>query len=160
MTKEQEKISEKNKYKAWGYFVSIGAIPKDAKKYSYVLHHIDPSWKHNDIERYIQWNPEDLVIMTRAEHVKLHWEYDREIRIQHISEGNKGKKCGIPRDLETRKKISESLTGRHISEEAKKKVSEFRKGKKHSEETKKKTSESMKQAWAKRRMNAACTENK
>lgn len=37
-----------------------------------VLHHKDPTMRYNNPERYKQWNPEDLVVMTRAEHVKLH----------------------------------------------------------------------------------------
>ena len=37
-----------------------------------VLHHKDPTMRYNNPERYRQWNPEDLVVMTRAEHVKLH----------------------------------------------------------------------------------------
>ena len=37
-----------------------------------VLHHKDPTMRYANPERYKQWNPEDLVVMTRAEHVKLH----------------------------------------------------------------------------------------
>ena len=37
-----------------------------------VLHHIDPSLRHNDRERYEQWNIEDLVVMERSEHIKFH----------------------------------------------------------------------------------------
>lgn len=45
---------------------------------------------------------------------------------------------------ETKKKISQALTGKKISEEAKQKIREFNLGKKHSEETKRKMSESHK----------------
>ena len=65
MTKEQEKISCKNRIKARHLLGIYGR--KDL-----ALHHIDPSWKENDIERYIQWNLEDLVIMNFAEHSRLH----------------------------------------------------------------------------------------
>ena len=37
-----------------------------------VLHHKDPTMRYTNPERYKQWNPEDLVVMTRAEHTKLH----------------------------------------------------------------------------------------
>ena len=45
---------------------------------------------------------------------------------------------------EARKKVSESLKGKNVSEETRKKLSEANRGKKHSEESKKKISESLK----------------
>ena len=63
LTKEQRKISDANHKKAAEFF----KLQK-----GWVLHHIDPSWRHNDIERYIQWNIEDLVMMTNEEHTRLH----------------------------------------------------------------------------------------
>ena len=159
MTKEQERISELNKQKAWDYFVSIGAIPKDAKKYSYNLHHIDPSWRHNDVERYIQWNIPDLIPMTTSEHTKLHWKLDYEGRCNSLK--GHGHSCSE----ETKNKISESLKGnipwnkglkgaQIMSDETKMKISEANKdkvgelngfyGKQHSEEWKKTHSDTMK----------------
>lgn len=45
MTKEQKNISYKNR----------NALRKKLglHGYEYVLHHINPDWKHNDVERYI-----------------------------------------------------------------------------------------------------------
>lgn len=140
LTEEQKKISKLNKKKAWDYFVEIGDIPKDTKC-RYVLHHIDPSWRHNDVERYILWLPEDLVVMPNSEHSKLHWKLDYDERCGALKEH--------PVSEETKRKISERKKGYRHTDEAKKKMSEAKKGKpsnlkgKHlSEETKRKISES------------------
>lgn len=137
-TKEQESISLKNRVKAAEYF-KLNELNKD-NPYAYVMHHKDPSLKHNDIERYIQWNIEDLEVMDFKEHSSLH---------------HKGKTLSE----ETKRKISESLKGRtspnkgkHLipwnkgksgiySEETKRKISEASKGRKHSEEQNRKMSE-------------------
>lgn len=98
-----------NHTKAWDYFVSIGKIPANAKKNEYVLHHIDYALKDNDIERYNSWNPEDLVVMTRSEHMQLHCNLRKLIYgdcfINRKPHCNKGK----TRTEETKEKISESL---------------------------------------------------
>lgn len=49
MTKEQERISKANHSKAVEYFKSTGEWFEGCN-----LHHIDPSWQYEDIERYIQ----------------------------------------------------------------------------------------------------------
>ena len=54
---------------AWKFFWPEG---NGKAKPGYVLHHIDPSWRHEDPERYAQWRPEDLVMMTNSDHTKLH----------------------------------------------------------------------------------------
>lgn len=113
MTEEQKKISKKNNKKARKYF--------GLKGYEYVLHHINTDWKHNDVERYIQWNIEDLVVMTRAEHQKLHAstangmlgknhkeESKHKISIHHNS--NSGHR--IPHTDDGKKHISESKKGK------------------------------------------------
>lgn len=64
-TKEQCKISEKNRIAARKHFGIYG-------KRNLVLHHKDTSLRSNNIERYILWLPEDLVILTVSEHSKLH----------------------------------------------------------------------------------------
>lgn len=46
----------------------------------------------------------------------------------NLAEGGSATFKGIPRTEEVKRKISETLTGRHLSEEHKKKVSEFMKG--------------------------------
>lgn len=63
----------------------------------------------------------------------------------NIDKGGRG--GGYEKPLETRKKLSNAMKGRHHSEETKRKISESLKGHKgcvHSEETKKKLSESHK----------------
>ena len=126
LTKEQRKISNANHKKAAEFF----KLQK-----GWVLHHIDPDWRYNDIERYILWDPFDLVMMTNEEHTRIH-------------------QRGKNKSEEHRNKISESLKGKKLSEETKKKMSEARKGKSTwnkglktgslSEETKKKISTSHK----------------
>ena len=130
LTKEQEKISRDNHKKAAEFF---------KLQRGWVLHHIDPDWRHNDIERYILWDPFDLVMMTKAEHTRIHR------RGKPRSDETKKKmreslKVSMASE-ETRKKLSESHKGKKLSEETKKKMSEANKGKKHSEETKRKISE-------------------
>lgn len=38
----------------------------------WVLHHKDTDLQNTDIERYIRWLPEDLVPMTKSDHMRLH----------------------------------------------------------------------------------------
>lgn len=138
ITKEQITISQKNKDKAWAYFVSIGEIPEDAKPYSYVLHHVDKTLRHTDIERYIQWNPEDLVVMDYGEHSSLHnkdrvlSEYTKN-KISTTLKGNIPWNKGLTKETDERvKKNAESTSkaniGKHLSEETKKKMSISLKG--------------------------------
>ena len=58
-----------NYYKAWRTFYPEG---NGHCKPGYVLHHKDPELRHKDIDRYLEWRPEDLVMMTKSDHVKLH----------------------------------------------------------------------------------------
>ena len=67
MTEEQKLISRRNHYKAY----KLLNVQK-----GWVLHHKDTNLRHNDIERYILWLPEDLEVMKNADHVKLHWQLD------------------------------------------------------------------------------------
>lgn len=73
MTNKQRNISAKNNKIAWKYFYFEG---NGKAKKGYVLHHKDPSWKYNDIERYISWNIEDLEMMTVQDHNKIHKTYE------------------------------------------------------------------------------------
>ena len=133
LTKEQMKISKANHKKAAEFF----KLQK-----GWVLHHIDPDWRHNDIERYILWDPFDLVMMTRADHQRLHQKGKKpsEETRNKIAESEKGKKLSE----ETKKRISESLKGHQVYEECKKKLSEANKGKKLYEETRNKMSKAKK----------------
>ena len=101
ITKEQCKISEKNRAKAKKYF----NLPK-----GWVLHHKDETLRHNNIERYIEWRPEDLIPMSKADHTRLHV-------MSHVMSD------------EAKQKLSEARKGKKFSEEHKKKISESEKGK-------------------------------
>lgn len=63
MTKEQRKISARNHYKAAKHF--------NLQK-GQVLHHVDDSLFYTDIERYMEWRIEDLVVMTKSDHISFH----------------------------------------------------------------------------------------
>ena len=73
-----------------------------------VFHHIDMEMKYRDPRRYIQWNPEDLEIMDKREHMSLH-------------------KKGWNPSTETRQRMSDAKLGKHHSEETKQKMREARK---------------------------------
>lgn len=94
--------SQKARDNARRYF---GLTPND---YNLVLHHIDPTLKKRNPERYHEWRPEDLIVMTTEEHSSLH---------------HKGKKY----TEETRKKISAANRDKKRSEETKNKMSEAHK---------------------------------
>lgn len=68
MTKEQQQISNHNNELAWQWF----EINLNISRHGKVLHHLDTSLKHTNIERYIQWNPFDLVVLSNADHQKMH----------------------------------------------------------------------------------------
>ena len=72
LTPEQITIYNTCHKKAVKYFESIGLLPLDRKPYEYSLHHIDESLRHNDIDRYIQWLPEDLKVIKSGEHTSKH----------------------------------------------------------------------------------------
>ena len=46
-----------------------------------VLHHIDFTMIYFDPDRYVEWNPEDLLPMTKSQHVKLHLDFARRSRL-------------------------------------------------------------------------------
>ena len=57
----------KNRKRAYEYFgLTIG------NALGLVLHHKDPDLMVNDIDRYNEWRPEDLVVLTRQEHAAIH----------------------------------------------------------------------------------------
>ena len=87
MTKEQARISRRNRQKAREYFGIVGQPNK-------VLHHKDPTLRRNNIERYILWLPEDLIVLDKSDHSKIHskemWE-NEEIRARLLANGPLGK---------------------------------------------------------------------
>lgn len=105
LTKAQSNISQQNKRKAKKYFQSIGALPNDGIKR--VLHHKDINLRHTDIDRYIQWNIDDLEVMTLSEHTTYHSKFRT-----WGEPWNKGKKTG-PLSESTRAKMSMSMKGKN-----------------------------------------------
>lgn len=97
--------SRRNHKYAWGYFVSIGKIPRDAGKNEWCLHHRDITLKTTDPDRYHKWLIEDLEPMLKSEHIKLH-------------------QSGRKRSKETRELISSKLKGKKRTEEQRQRISE------------------------------------
>ena len=118
----------RNRKLAWKHFYPEG---NGKAKPGYCLHHKDETLRHENPDRYNEWNPEDLVMMIGSDHMRLH----------HI-----GNTCAMGHVVseETKRKLSESQKGKYISEETRRKVSESRKGHVVSEETRRKLSESHK----------------
>ena len=148
------------------YFIEQGMMPpKDLRTEKWILHHKDPSWKHEDPERYKQWNVEDLVPMTESEHIAWHnthtKDYTDETFLAKERETHTGKKYSD--EVNKSKGRSGELNGaygrKHTDEERermrgprpngnyaksdehKKKISEANKGKPKSPEHIKKMSE-------------------
>ena len=86
MTKEQHRISDRNRRKAVKYFGL-----ENEPKYSYALHHKDESLRTENVERYILWLPEDLEVMSYSEHTRHHHtglKWDEESRNKMRGEKN------------------------------------------------------------------------
>ena len=96
LTKEQKQIYNTCHKKAIEFY----NLPK-----GWVLHHIDPTLQHRDIERYIRWYPEDLQPMSKSEHKRLHNSIWNPMSVQEyrdkISIANKAKHHGGNRPIET-----------------------------------------------------------
>ena len=98
-------------------------------------HHMTETWwncsKKDLIENECYYNRKacELIFLTHAEHMRLHWKGKKlsdETRIK-MSEAKKGKpspRKGVTLSDDTRKKMSESLKGKHRSDETRKKISE------------------------------------
>lgn len=138
MTREQENLSTRNKRKAYKRF--------NLQK-GFVLHHKDEDLMSNDIDRYIQWNDEDLIVMSRSEHAKLH---------QHSKAGEANRLAHIGKKAsdETRRKMRESQK-RSMTDERKKRISDGLKGREFSEEHRRRLSENKKAYYARKRMEEA-----
>lgn len=73
-----------NRDKARQHFIDNGVWQKFNDP---VMHHKDPSWKTEDLDRYNQWNPTDLEVMERGAHNILHHRLDPQVRV-HRGEDN------------------------------------------------------------------------
>lgn len=101
LTREQNNVSMRNRNKRWKEI--CGSI-KGVK--GYVLHHVDTSLLYENPERYILWLPEDLKLMSKGDHLRLHHtglKYSDETK-QKMRE----KKLGIPKSPLHRLHISEA----------------------------------------------------
>ena len=79
ITTEQRRISRIKKREAWKFFYPMGngyslitIDPATGKEIQWVLHHKDDTLRINDLDRYVQWNIEDLEMMTTQDHSRLH----------------------------------------------------------------------------------------
>ena len=111
----------KNRIDAWKHFYPEG---NGNAKPGFVLHHKDPTLKHNDFKRYRQWRVEDLEMLTLEEHAKIHH------KGKHVSE-------------KTKKLQSEGLIKKYQDPEFKKKFME-----RFDEEFRERLSEKMKDRWS------------
>lgn len=100
MTRKQYNKSLVNRNKAWK---KICGTPHGIP--GYVLHHIDTNMIHDNIERYIEWNLEDLKMMSKAEHARLHrtGSFHTTATKRKIGQALRG----IPKSYEHRLRISE-----------------------------------------------------
>ena len=64
-------MQNKNKNKIEAYKHFWPDLNGKCKK-GWCLHHIDPSWKHNDRQRYNEWNIDDLIPMKISDHIAYH----------------------------------------------------------------------------------------
>ena len=96
-----------------------------------VMHHKDQNLIKSDPVRYNQWNIEDLVLITSAEHTRLHHKGKTVSEEQRIACGNRFRgatpwnkgKTGLYKATEdTKKKMSEVHKGAIFTEEHKKKL--------------------------------------
>ena len=123
-------------------------------------HHMTETWwncsKKDLIDNECYYNRKacELIFLTHAEHMRLHWagkHLSDETR-RKMSESKKGEKnhfFGKHLSDETRKKMSEANKGKHLSDETRIKMSEARKGRTFTEEWRIKLSEAAKRRWAK-----------
>jgi hypothetical protein len=95
--------------------------------------------KKRDYDRYREWRPEDLIVLTQTEHKKLHAKNLSEETRKKMSDSHRGKKRP-PITEETREKMRISHLGKNNrlgykhSEETKQKIRDKKTGSKYSEE--------------------------
>ena len=75
-TKYMRMKSKTNHKKAVQHFKQLGEFEDGM-----VLHHIDFTMIYFDPDRYVEWVPEDLLPMTKSQHIKLHLDFARRSRL-------------------------------------------------------------------------------
>lgn len=107
----------------------------------WILHHKDPLWKTEDIDRYNAYNIDDLIPMTRGEHNKIHEHFHGHKHTEETKLKQAKFATGRIFSNETRQKLSKIHKNKKFSEEHNKKISKAKIGTHLSEETKRKISE-------------------
>lgn len=100
--KELLAISNHCKYEAWKLLENKGLI----KHRGLVLHHKDVNLKKNNYLRYIEWRLEDLEIMDKREHLRLH--HTGRKCTTYTKQLMRDKKLGVPKSAIHRQHMSES----------------------------------------------------
>lgn len=54
----------------------LGELPEERLAKEWCLHHIDPTMKYFDLNRYAEWRMEDVVPMKMSDHIKLHKDFE------------------------------------------------------------------------------------
>lgn len=73
LTKEQQSTWRRQHRLAWLHFYPEG---KGRSKRGYALHHVNMELRYNDVDRYIQWNVDDLAMLTFKEHNLVHKKHE------------------------------------------------------------------------------------
>lgn len=120
LPKELRNLERRNYKRARKWFEGKGLIPDDGN--TYVLHHKDDTLVYNNVDRYIEWNIDDLEVMEVHEHNRMH-----KLGKTPWNKGlTKEDHDGIRRQGE---KVAKKQLGGHLTEEWKKHISEARKNK-------------------------------
>ena len=90
--------STSNHLRAWKWFEEHGY--KQHK--GLVLHHVDTTMKSRDPERYNEWRPEDLQVMTVQEHRRLHMKKQTK-GVKHTKQHNKNISQSIQKGIASRR---------------------------------------------------------
>ena len=58
--------------------IELGQLSEnDVSSRRYHLHHIDPTMKYFDLNRYCEWRLEDVVIVEASFHMKIHQDFKK-----------------------------------------------------------------------------------
>lgn len=103
LTPEQQRINMNNRNRLWRNICGNSkGIP------GMVAHHKDQTLIYRDPDRYIQWNPIDIELMSKADHIRLH-------------------RIGKRHSQESKEQMSRAHMNRPFTEEHKRRLSESHK---------------------------------